>query len=113
MTKAQYIERDRKSLELLQFAMEKRGTDPRLWQAAMTQAELVEQDDVISLFRQDGSGRWVVGHYDHGTWREMGSFPLCYHAVKFLYAQFDDVPNPFDFRDEWEKVTGRTFSTKA
>ncbi|MEK6542060.1 MAG: hypothetical protein AABZ45_08065 [Pseudomonadota bacterium] len=99
---------DRKTLDLLRFAMTSRGVDGQAWQAAMRFDALAPCDDCICLYGDGGS--WVVSYTERGTWREIARFPLSYDAVKYLFAHFIGGPSPYDVREDWERKTGQEFS---
>ena len=106
---AHIVEReDRKTLDLLRYAMRLRGVGEQSWQAAMTFDALASCDDCICLYGEDGS--WVVAYTERGTWREIARFPLSYDAIKYLYTQFVGGPTPYDLREDWERETGQSFS---
>jgi hypothetical protein len=103
------IEReDRKTLDLLGFALDRQGVDRRTWRAAMASGEIGPADDAVCLYAENG--RWIVSYTERGDWSEIGSFPKCSDAAQCLYAQLVPHPTPYDHRRHWERTTGQTFS---
>lgn len=103
------IEReDRKTLDLLRFALRERGISNRAWQVTMRFDEIGNCDDCTCLYK-DGEA-WVVAYTERGTWREIARFPLSSDAIRFLYAHYCGGPCPYDVREEWERQTGQCFS---
>lgn len=103
------VEREEaKTLSLLRFALERRGITASAWALAMRREFIGPQDDCICLWKEDG--RWLVQYTERGTWREMGSFPEIFEAVKYFFAQFASGPSPYDLREQWEAATGQSFS---
>jgi hypothetical protein len=99
---------DRKTLDLLRFAMEQRGVSPRAWAAAMSRNDLPPVDDALCLFFENG--RWIASYTERGTWKEIASFPRSFDAVKFVFAEFTNGPSPYDYREDWEAASGQRFS---
>jgi hypothetical protein len=99
---------DRKTLDLLSFALARGGIDQRAWQVAASFDALQACDDCICLYESDGA--WIVAYTERGQWREMGRFPNTYEASKYFYAQFRPGPSPYDVREAWEATTGQQFS---
>ncbi|MBN8816584.1 MAG: hypothetical protein J0J06_14200 [Sphingomonas sp.] len=99
---------NRKTLDLLGFALRRAGVDQRAWQIAASFDALAACDDCVCLYAADGV--WVVAYTERGQWRETGRFQNTSDASKFFYAQFLPGPSPYDVRNEWETATGQQFS---
>ena len=99
---------DRKTLDLLAFAMARAGVEQRHWAAAYDRSEIGPVDDCTCLWREDDW--WVVSYTERGTWSEIARFPLSYTAIRFLFSEFCGGPSPYDVREAWESSSGLSFS---
>ena len=109
MLPAHIIDReDRKTLNLLAFALERAGAAPGSWAAGYDRSDLGPVDDATCLWREHGS--WIVAYTERGTWTEIGRFPLSHTASRFLYTQICGAPSPYDVREHWENASGLSFS---
>jgi hypothetical protein len=100
---------DRKTLDLLGFALGRERVSPEAWRAAMAFSELRQpMDNAVCLYRE--GERWIVSYTERGGWWEIGSFAKCSDAAQCLYAQLVPHPSPYDHRKAWERKTGQTFS---
>ena len=99
---------DRKTLDLLRFALLRTGVEQHAWQIAPTFDALQPCDDCTCLYGEQG--QWIVAHTERGLWRELGRFLNTFEASKYFYANFHPGPSPYDLRECWESETGQQFS---
>jgi hypothetical protein len=99
---------DRKTLDLLRFALVKSGVGSGRWGIGFRFADLPPVDDCICLYGSED--RWIVSYTERGQWREQARFPESHDAIRYFYAQFHPGPGPHDMRKRWERATGQEFS---
>jgi hypothetical protein len=99
---------DRKTLDLLGFALGRSGIDKSAWQVAAWFEALAPCDDCVCLYSADGG--LIVAYAERGQWREMARFPESHEASKYFFANFRPGPSPYDMRQAWETETGQAFS---
>lgn len=89
--------KDENVICLLEYALKKKGVDPRCWKIGA----LGHDDESYLVKLTDGS--WVVGYGERGVQRELGRFPSVRDAVKFFYWNLVDAGSPWEFREAFEE----------
>jgi hypothetical protein len=100
---------DRKTLNLLAFALERSNVQRSNWAAVYDRADIVQPiDNCLCLFKE--GDEWLVTYTERGCWNDIGRFPQCSDAMKFFYNYLVPCKSPYDFREKWEARTGQQFS---
>jgi hypothetical protein len=100
---------DRKALSLLAFALEQSGVARSNWAAGYDRADIAGPIDNCLCLLKDG-GEWLVTYTERGGWNDIGRFPQCADAIKFVYTYLVPGRSPYDYRKTWEARTGQQFS---
>jgi len=100
---------DRKTLDLLAFALERSRVARSAWAAVYDRSDIIQPiDNCLCLFK-DG-GEWLVTYSERGGWNGIGRFPQWSDAIKFFYTCLVPSQSPYDYRKKWEARTGQQFS---
>lgn len=97
-----------KTLNLLRFALDRDGVDPRSFVIAQFGETLPETEDRITLLGDNDS--WQVFYQERGVRRIMGTFSSLYDATRFFFTQLTDPTSFYRHRETWEAETGQSFS---
>jgi hypothetical protein len=99
-----------KTLDLLRFALDRRGVDARAYAISADPAGLGPVDDQLCL---TGGEEWLISYVERGVQRDIARFPQAYDAARHFFMALTDPKSFYEYRPAWEKETGQEFSMIA
>lgn len=102
-----FSKRDKNSILLLRFALEKEGVTQNSYYIG-DMGDEKRLDDKLCLLKQDG-GKWGVLYTERGNISQLSEHSSLNDAARDFFGRLTSAKTHWAYREDWEKETGLIF----